>query len=263
MNIALLVAYDGTDFSGWQVQANGRTVQGELERAAEETFGIFSRMTGSGRTDAGVHAAGQVCNFALADSIRISPERVADALNVKLPPDVRVLESAAVPDRFDACRSAKKKIYRYSVYFSRRENPLRERYAVRFGESPDLARMGECAERLKGEHDFSAFSSTGSSVKTTVRTLYSVEFVPWWDELGERTFGLHIDVCGNGFLYNMVRIMAGVLLDCGTGKLPLAAVEEALRTGNRDLLGKTMPAKGLTLLGAEYGFPLFGRIKEE
>ena len=150
MNTALLVAYDGTNFSGWQVQANGRTVQGELERAIEEAFGSFSRVTGSGRTDAGVHAAGQVCNFALADGIQILPGRVADALNAKLPPDVRVLESAAVPEEFDACRSAKRKTYRYSVYFSRRENPLLERYAVRFGEFPDFARMGECARLLEG-----------------------------------------------------------------------------------------------------------------
>ena len=185
MNTALLVAYDGTDFCGWQVQANGRTVQGELERAIEAAFGSFSRVTGSGRTDAGVHAAGQVCNFALADGIKISPARVADALNAKLPPDVRVLESAAAPEEFDACRSAKKKT------------------------------------------------------------------------------GVYIDVCGSGFLYNMVRIMAGAILECGTGKLPLAAAEEALRTGDRELLGKTMPAKGLTLLRAEYGFPLFGRAERE
>ena len=262
MNTALLVAYDGTGFSGWQVQANGRTVQAELERAVGEAFGAFSRVTGSGRTDAGVHAAGQVCNFSLADGIQISPERVADALNAKLPPDVRVLESAAVPETFDACRSAKKKTYRYSVYFSRRENPLLERYAVRFGESPDFARMSECARLLEGEHDFAAFSSTGSSVKTTVRTVYSVETAPWAGEYAEGVLGAHIEVCGSGFLYNMVRIMAGAVLSCGTGKLSLAAAEEALRTGNRELLGKTMPAKGLTLLHVDYGFPLFRGGKE-
>ncbi|HIY96058.1 MAG TPA: tRNA pseudouridine(38-40) synthase TruA [Candidatus Borkfalkia excrementigallinarum] len=259
MNTALLVSYDGTDLCGWQVQARGRTVQGEMESAISAAFGICARVTGSGRTDAGVHAAGQVCNFALPDGIRISPERVADALNTFLPNDVRVLESAAVPETFDACRTAKKKTYRYSVYFSRRENPLLERYAVRFGDSPDFARMGECARLLEGEHDFAAFSSTGSSVKTTVRTVHSVEFVPWADELGERTFGVHIDVCGSGFLYNMVRIMAGAILECGTGKLSLSAVGEALRTGERDLLGKTMPAKGLTLLRVDYGFSVFGK----
>lgn len=263
MNIALLLAYDGTDFSGWQVQANGRTVQGELERAICSAFGVTVRVTGSGRTDAGVHAAGQVCNFPFPESIRISPERVADALNTFLPPDVRVLESAEAPDAFDACRSAKKKTYRYSVYFSRRENPLLERYAVRFNGGPDFAQMEKCAKILEGEHDFAAFSSTGSSVRTTVRTVYSVALLPWSDVLDGHTPGVHIDVCGGGFLYNMVRIMAGAVLDCGTGKLPLSAVEEALRTGRRDLLGKTMPAKGLTLLRADYGFPLFSERGEE
>lgn len=257
MNIALLVSYDGTHFSGWQIQKNGRTVQGEIESAVKECFGCESRATGSGRTDAGVHAAGQVCNFALPDGIKIAPERIADALNVKLPPDVRVLESAAAPEGFDACRSAKRKTYRYSVYFSRRENPLLERYAVRYGESPDFARMGECARLLEGEHDFAAFSSAGSSVKTTVRTVYSVETAPWADEYAEGVLGVRIEVCGGGFLYNMVRIMAGAILECGAGKLPLSAVEEALCTGDRELLGKTMPAKGLTLLSVDYGFPLF------
>ncbi len=258
MNIALLIGYDGTHFSGWQIQNNGRTVQGELERAVAEAFGARVRVTGSGRTDAGVHAAGQVANFALADGIKISPGRVADALNVRLPPDVRVLKSAAAAEDFDACRSAKKKTYRYCVYFSRRENPLLERYAARFGEVPDFARMGECARLLEGEHDFAAFSSSGSSANTTVRTVYSVEIAPRADVYAEGMTGAHIDVCGGGFLYNMVRIMAGAILGCGTGKLPLAGVEEALATGERDLLGKTMPAPGLTLLRVDYGFPLFG-----
>ena len=258
MNIALKIAYDGTNLSGWQIQTNGRTAQGEIERALESAFGAWARVTGSGRTDAGVHAAGQVCNFALADGIKISPERIADALNTFLPPDIRILESAAAPEEFDACRSAKKKTYRYSVYFSRRENPLLERYAVRVGESPDFARLRACADLLEGEHDFAAFSSTGSSVKTTVRTVHSVEVSPYANEI-TGTLCADIDVCGSGFLYNMVRIMAGALLDCGAGKLPLSAVEKALCTGERDLLGKTMPAKGLTLLSVEYGFPLFIR----
>ena len=172
MNAALLVCYDGTDFCGWQIQDNGMTVQGELERAVGCAFGIRARVTGSGRTDSGVHAAGQVCNFLLPESANIPPERIADALNVHLPPAVRVLKSAAAPESFDACRSAKKKTYRYSVYFSRRENPLLERYAVRSGECPDFARMSGCARLLEGEHDFAAFRATGSSAKTTVRTIF-------------------------------------------------------------------------------------------
>ena len=257
MNTALLVAYDGTDFCGWQVQANGRTVQGELERAIEAAFGSFSRVTGSGRTDAGVHAAGQVCNFALADGIKISPARVADALNAKLPPDVRVLQSCAAPEGFDACRAAKRKTYRYFVYFSRREQPLLERYAVRAGEpfDPELARAA--ADLVEGEHDFAAFSSAGSSVKTTVRTVYSVALTsPSVFPGGPRT--LAVDVCGNGFLYNMVRILAGAILDCAAGRLPPERLREALCGGGRELLGKTMPARGLTLLSVDYGFPLFG-----
>lgn len=258
MNAALLVSYDGTALSGWQIQKKGRTVQGELESAIGRAFGAASRVTGSGRTDAGVHAAGQVCNFAIADEIQIAPERIADALNTFLPPDIRVLASARAPEDFDACRSAKKKTYRYTVYFSRREHPLLARYAARFGGQPDLARMRECADRLEGEHDFAAFSAAGSSAKTTVRTVHSIDLVPWADEIGGMVCGMHFDVCGNGFLYNMVRIMAGALLDVGTGKLPLSAVEEALSAGRRDLLGKTMPACGLTLRSVGYRFDLFG-----
>ncbi len=272
MNAVLLVSYDGTALCGWQIQKNGRTVQGELEGALLRAFGVAARVTGSGRTDAGVHAAGQVCNFALPDTLSIEPGRIADALNAFLPPDIRVLQSARASEAFDACRAAKKKTYRYSVYFSRREHPLLERYAARVGQAPDPARLRACADLLEGEHDFAAFSSTGSSVKTTVRTVYSIALTPWQAAGGGSigagggsiaagggsVGGLHIDVCGGGFLYNMVRILAGALLDCGAGKLPLSAVAAALADGKRDLLGKTMPAKGLTLLGVDYGFGLFG-----
>ena len=265
MNAVLLVSYDGTALCGWQIQKNGRTVQGELEGALLRAFGVAARVTGSGRTDAGVHAAGQVCNFALPDTLSIEPGRIADALNAFLPPDIRVLQSARASEAFDACRAAKKKTYRYSVYFSRREHPLLERYSARVGQAPDLARLRACADLLEGEHDFAAFSSTGSSVKTTVRTVYSIALTPWQaagggsiGAGGGSVGGLHIDVCGGGFLYNMVRILAGALLDCGAGKLSLSAVAAALAGGKRDLLGKTMPAKGLTLLGVDYGFGLFG-----
>lgn len=249
MNIALLVSYDGTELNGWQVQANARTVQGTLEGAIERAFGGFSRVTGSGRTDAGVHAAGQVCNFALADAIKISPERVADALNAFLPPDVRVLESAAAPESFDACRSAKKKTYRYTLYFSRREHPLLERRAVRFGYAADLAAMRACAALVEGEHDFAAFSSTGSSVKTTVRTVYSASLSPW-EEFGVR--GVHLDVCGSGFLYNMVRIITGTLVEVGLERRTPQSVREAIAGQRRSLAGHTAPPQGLYLLEVYY-----------
>ena len=152
MNTALLVAYDGTGFAGWQVQANAPTVQEALERALAEVFGVHARVTGSGRTDAGVHAAGQVCSLLFPESIRVSPERIADALNTRLPPAVRVLGSVRAPEGFDACRAAKRKTYRYSVYVSPREHPLFERYAVRVPQMPDLAAMRACASLLEGEH---------------------------------------------------------------------------------------------------------------
>lgn len=256
MNVALLLSYDGTRFSGWQVQDNAPSVQAALEEAAFAAFGARARMTGSGRTDAGVHAAGQVASFPL-NGVRIAPERVADALNAHLPPDVRVLQSCAAPEGFDACRAAKRKTYRYFVYFSRREQPLLERYAVRVGEPFAAALARAAADLVEGEHDFAAFSSTGSSAKTTVRTVYSVSLTsPSVFPGGPRT--LAVDVCGNGFLYNMVRILAGAILDCAAGKLPPERLREALCGGGRELLGKTMPAKGLTLLSVDYGFPLFG-----
>ncbi len=255
MNIALKVCYDGTHFCGWQVQNNGRTVQGELESALQKRFGFCARVTGSGRTDAGVHAAGQVCNFAMEEGIKILPSRIADALNTVLPGDVKVLQSAAVDDSFDACRTAKKKTYRYRVYFSPQEVPLLERYAVRAEGKYDINKMRRCAKLLEGEHDFSAFSATGSSVKTTVRTVYSLRLEER-EEYGVPV--LELDVCGNGFLYNMVRILAGALLACGCGKISQDAISRALESGDRELLGKTMPAKGLTLLRAEYDADPFG-----
>lgn len=254
MNVALLVAYDGTDFSGWQVQPNAVTVQETLERALAEVFGVQVRVTGSGRTDAGVHAAGQVCSLPFPEGIAVAPERIADALNTRLPLAVRVLKSVRAPEGFDACRAAKRKTYRYNVYISPREHPLLERYAVRVQGDFDLAALREAAALAEGEHDFAAFSSAGSSAQTTVRTLYSVR-AEQGETLGVPT--LRMDFCGNGFLYNMVRILAGALLGAGCGKLSLEAVRAALAGGGRELLGKTMPAKGLTLLSVEYGFGLF------
>lgn len=256
MNVALLVSYDGTDFSGWQIQDRDRTVQGALESAIAQQFAP-ARVTGSGRTDAGVHAEGQVCNFALDDGFRIGVERIADALNALLPPDVRVLESARVPDEFDACRTAKKKTYRYSLYFSRREHPLLERYAVRAPQAPDLRRCAACAKLLEGEHDFASFSATGSSVKTTVRRICSLKVLP---REREGVPAMDIEVTGNGFLYNMVRILAGAVLAFGLGTLDEENILAALAGGGRrELLPRTLPAKGLTLCGVDYGFALFSR----
>ena len=258
MTIALLVCYDGTRLSGWQTQANADSVQSALERAVHDAFSENVRIAASGRTDSGVHAAGQVCSLSLKN--RIAPERVADALNRYLPEDVRVLESVAAPEGFDACRMAKRKTYRYRFYVSARQNPLKERYAAQLKRMPDPEKMRAAAKLIAGEHDFKCFCASGSAAKSTVRHVLSVQISL------ERSLGgddIVLDVCGKGFLYNMVRIIAGTLAAVGEGKIRAEDILRAFESGERALLGKTMPAKGLTLLNVDYGFPLFPRAIKE
>ena len=211
MRYALKVAYDGTHFVGWQVQPNGVSVQQTLADAAAAAFGEEASFTASGRTDSGVHAAGQVCHADI--SARIPAERLADALNAHLPPSVSVLASAAAPSGFDANRSAKKKTYVYSMYLSPRRNPLKDRYSAHITGAIDISALKSAAAAFIGEHDFKA--------------------------------------------YNMVRTMAGTMLGCAQGRIALGDIERSLAERDRTLVGKTMPARGLTLLAVDYGFALF------
>ena len=248
MRYALKIAYDGTAYAGWQRQKNALSVQECLENALMEALGVDVRVTASGRTDAGVHAAGQVCHLD-SDSITVPPEKLPDCLNRFLPADIRLLEGWEGGEGFDSNRSAKRKTYCYSLYASRREMPLKERYAVRVDELPPLEKMREMAKLFEGEHDFKAFCASGSAVKTTVRTVYEVSVKE------SEVFGLRevkIFVTGNGFLYNMVRTMVGELLDLDWDKRTIESLQKAYETGDRALLGKTMPAKGLTLQSVYY-----------
>ncbi|MBO5457420.1 MAG: tRNA pseudouridine(38-40) synthase TruA [Clostridia bacterium] len=248
MRYVLKIAYDGTEYAGWQRQKNALSVQECLENALEQALDIDVRVVASGRTDAGVHAAGQVCHFD-SDSLTVPPEKLPDCLNRFLPPDIRLLEGWEGRDGFDSNRSAKRKTYCYSLYESRREMPLLERYAVRVDELPKIEDLRRVAKLFEGEHDFKAFCASGSSVKTTVRTVYEVKV----EEM--ETFALRvvkIYVTGNGFLYNMVRTMAGELLDLASSKKAEESLQKAFQTGDRNLLGKTMPAKGLLLQSVEY-----------
>ncbi len=250
MRFVLIVQYDGTFFRGFQRQAKGeRTVQGELERAAGEVFGVPTRVSASGRTDAGVHALAQVCHLDAETSI--PPERIANCMNLILPPDCKVTASYPAPEGFDCTRSVKRKTYRYRAYLSPIPLPMLSRYAARIGTRPDLVKMREAAALLVGEHDFKAFSSTGASAKTSVRTLYAVEICEKTED-GHTMY--EIEVTGNGFLYNMVRILAGEIFAVGTGKSTQNIVK-ALAGGPRNLLAKTMPAAGLTLVRVEYEAP--------
>ncbi len=249
MRFVLKIAYDGTDFAGWQRQKNAVSVQQVLEETIERALGVSVRVTASGRTDAGVHAVGQVCHFD-SDVLTIPPERLPDCLNKYLPSGVRAVAGAGCEDGFDSNRSAKRKTYAYTVYESLREMPLKERYAVRVEKLPSVAEMERLAALMVGEHDFKAFCASGSSVKTTVRTVYEIRFEESFS-YGSRD--LKIFVTGNGFLYNMVRTMVGELFDLANGKRTVESLLTAFETGERGLLGKTMPAKGLTLLDVDYG----------
>ena len=247
MRYGLKIAYDGTDYAGWQRQKNAVSVQEKLEEAVYLALGERVNITASGRTDAGVHAVGQVCHFDLQSTV--PPEKMPDCLNRFLPNDIRAVDGFYAGEEFDSNRSAKKKTYRYSLYVSAREMPLKERYATRIENAKELAVLQSVAKLFEGEHDFKAFCASGSSVKTTVRTVYSVR-VEEGESYGSRD--INIFVTGNGFLYNMVRTMVGELLDLADGRRTEESLLSAYQTGDRSLLGKTMPAKGLTLMQVEY-----------
>lgn len=243
MRIKLCLSYDGTDFCGWQRQRNGVSVQQTVEDAVYNLTGEKVTVTASGRTDAGVHAKGQVAHF--DTNANIPPEKFYKALNTFLPNGVKALSSEKASDNFNARKNAKRKTYEYSLYLSDTELPLKERYGTRVYGNIDIEKMRSAARLIEGEHDFKAFSATGGSVKTTVRTVYGITVAKSGEDI-------KITVCGSGFLYNMVRIIAGALVKAGKGEISESDILKALETGNRELLGETLPAKGLCLLKVEY-----------
>lgn len=252
MRYAILLAYDGTDYGGWQIQKNSITVQEKLEEACEKVFGVKTCVTASGRTDSGVHAAGQVCHFDAETTI--PAEKIADVLNRFLPPDISVLRSSAAPENFDANRSAKRKTYCYKFYLADRRNPLKDRFSVWVKNPLNIAKLQHISGSFVGKHDFKAYCKSGSQVKTTVREVYSVDVKI---EKNELSTDIEIYVCGGGFLYNMVRTIAGTMINFAEGSLSEGEIARSLSEGDREAVGRTMPAKGLTLEKVEYGVPLF------
>ena len=248
MRYALLLSYDGTNYGGWQIQNNAVTVQQKLSEALEETFGYKVNITASGRTDSGVHAKAQVCHFDAQTSI--PTEKLADALNARLPDDISVLQTVVAPEGFDAQSSAKRKTYCYRFYLSQRRYPLNDRYSVQIKHNVDLNKLKYAAKLFEGEHDFKAYCAAGSSVKTTVRTIYGIKVES--DGLNVAVF-----VTGNGFLYNMVRTLVGTMIYYAAGRLTEEDISRSLAQGDRNSVGKTMPAKGLTLESVEYQYKLF------
>lgn len=243
MRVVLVLQYHGRDFCGWQVQPGLRTVQGVLEDTIESITGCRCTVTGSGRTDSGVHALCQVAHFD-TDYTSIPPERYAFALNVALPADVKVIKSFLAPDGFHSRYSAKKKTYKYSFYVSDCTLPMLDDRALQIYKT-DADKMAKAAEYIVGEHDFRCFLASDSDVTDTVRTVYSCKVA----QCGRF---IDVTVCGNGFLYNMVRTIAGTLYFAGIGKINPQDVEKIINGKNREFAGKTLAAKGLSLVDVEY-----------
>ena len=243
MRVMLRVAYDGTRYCGWQIQPNDITVEGALREALLGLFGYEPNVIGASRTDAGVHALG---NVAVVDvETRILPEKIAYALNARLPEDIKVVESIAVKDDFHPRHVDCVKTYEYSIWNDKFENPKERLYCHFDYGKIDIDKMKDACEFFVGEHDFTSFCSVGTQVEDKVRTIYSLDV---------RCEGkkIIIRVTGNGFLYNMVRIIAGTLLKVGKGDLLPSEITNIIETKDRRLAGPTAPARGLTLCKIEY-----------
>ena len=237
--VRLTVAYDGTNYHGWQLQKNGITIESELNRCLSELLQEEIVVIGASRTDAGVHALG---NIAVFDThARIPAEKISYALNQRLPEDIRIQKSEEVAIDWHPRHAASRKTYEYRIYRGEFPMPVKRLYSYFTYRPLNVEKMRQAAAYLLGEHDFKSFCQTGAQVETTVRTIYAID-------VEEQGAELVIRVCGNGFLYNMVRIIAGTLLEIGEGKRKPEDMEQILRACDRATAGATAPAQGLTLV---------------
>ena len=241
--VRLVVAYDGTAYSGWQLQPGVRTIEGELNRCLSELLGEKIQVIGASRTDAGVHA---LCNIAVFDTkARIPGEKISYALNQRLPEDIRIRSSCEVPGDFHPRKCESRKTYEYRILNSSFPVPTRRLYAHFTYVPLNVELMREAASYLEGEHDFKSFCCAAAVVESTVRTILDIQIRREGEEIV-------IQVCGNGFLYNMVRIIAGTLMEAGRGVFPPEHVKEILEARDRRYAGPTAPACGLTLIRYEF-----------
>ena len=236
--IRLIIAYDGTAYVGWQVQPNGISIQEKVEDALFALTSEKITLHGSGRTDSGVHAKAQVAHF--DTNVRMAADKFAIALNTHLPPDIRVLYSEECDPDFHSRFSAKKKQYQYRIHLGRHSDVFTRSTALQLHVIPDFDKMQQAASKVIGTHDFRAFKSTGTTMENTVRTIEESH----WTKDGSF---LVYSVTGNGFLYNMVRILVGTMLEIGLGRIPPESIEKALETHERSYAGPTAPAHGLIL----------------
>lgn len=241
--VLLIVAYDGTAYHGWQLQDNGATIEGELNRCLSQLLQEPIQVIGASRTDAGVHALGNVAVF--DTGARMPADKISYALNQRLPEDIRIQASREVPGDWHPRHVESRKTYEYRIYRGTFAMPTRRLYTYFTYCKLDVDAMRQGAQYLVGEHDFKSFCQTGAQVESTVRRIYSIE-------LKEEGPELVLRICGGGFLYNMVRIIVGTLMEVGQGKRRPEDIKAILPARDRRAAGPTAPAHGLTLVKYEF-----------
>jgi len=242
-NIKLTISYDGTNYHGWQKQNSVLTIQSVIEDAIYKLTGENVDLIASGRTDSNVHAIGQIANFK-TDS-KIFPEKFFAALNSVLNEDIRIIKSEEVDFDFNSRFDAKKKTYLYQIYNARILDPFYRMFSWHIPYTLNLSLMDEALKVLEGEYDFRAFMSSNSSVKSTIRTIYGTS-------IKKENDIIKIEITGNGFLYNMVRIIVGTVVEIGSGKRNIDCIKEAIELGQRNSLGRTAQPQGLFLKDVKY-----------
>lgn len=242
-NIRLLIEYDGTSYAGWQIQRNKNTVQAEIVRAIKKVTGEDVILYGASRTDAGVHAKGQVANFKTHS--KIAATKFTQAINFYLPPDIAIRRSEEVPLEFHSQYQAKSKIYVYTIYSSCTPSPINRLYSYHLRGKLYIEKMREAASLFEGEHDFRAFGTESGKRRSTVRNIYKIA-IQRDDEI------IRIIMEGNGFLHNMVRCICGSIISYSMGKKTLDDLKQALNDGNRVKAGPILPPKGLLLQEVKY-----------
>ena len=244
-NIKLVIEYDGKEFNGWQKQPNKLNIQGTIEKAIETITKEKVDLIASGRTDAGVHALGQVANFKTNSNIPI--DKFAIAINSNLKKSIIIKSAEEVDERFHSRLSCKKKTYRYIINNSKYGTAIYRNLETCIKEKLNIEKMKEAIKYFEGEHDFKAFKASGTSSESSVRTIYKAEVI---EKENDR---IYIELTGNGFLYNMVRIIVGTLVEVGIGKIKPEDIKKIIESKDRKNAGKTLPPQGLYLLKVDYG----------
>ena len=243
INIKLTIEYDGKEYGGWQKQPGKLNIQGEIERAIENIMGEKVELIASGRTDAGVHALGQVANFKTNSNIPI--EKIPLAINSQVRNSIRIQNAEEVDENFHSRFNCKKKTYRYIIDNSKYGTAIYRNISYHIPIKLDVEEMKKAVKCFEGEHDFKSFKSSGTSSKSSVRTIYNANIITEGDNIA-------IDLTGNGFLYNMVRIIAGTLVEVGLGNIKAEDIPAIIEAKDRTRAGKTLPPHGLMLLKVDY-----------